>query len=391
MTLQLEGAAEVGGARVTVALTLTLQPGKSYMDATYVLTADNALQVAAFRGPWLWAGEGSFGEQQDLALFPGSEYMETGERSSSTLDIAAPLNVRFAPHPNTVTVPSMAAEKDGCIVGLMWDPLQKWDGQHDRPTAVFASPNFIEGHANHLLGLCLPSIPDYLEPNKLLAKAAYELKPSAKLVLSAALYAEAKSEVLRSMDLYLERYGLPELPPKPRSYEDTVAMSLKSYDSVLWDENARGWHGVLQWAPAADPGVALRYYVLASRLLQDQDFARKLAEKGRGMVDAGDLAAALHLGGTPSAVLSGILAAARAGARHVPADGKFGFTPRETTRSLGGCGNVGIRHLCPGNPWHTAKRLAYRRHDRARSLLAHTQVHGTVQDGDVKESRVFNG
>ena len=239
MALQLKGTAEVGGAQVTVALTLTLQPGKSYMDAAYALTADKALKVAAFRGPWLWAGEGTFGEQQDLALFPGSEYMETGERSSSTLDIAAPMNVRFAPHPNTVTVPSMAVEKDGCIVGLMWDPLQKWDGEHDRPTAVFASPNFIEGHANHLLGLCLPSIPDYLEPNKLLAKTAYELKPGAKLTLSAALYAEAKSEVLRSMDLYFERYGLPELPPKPRSYEDTVAMSLKSYDTVLWDEAAR--------------------------------------------------------------------------------------------------------------------------------------------------------
>ena len=101
VALQLKGTAKVGGAQVTVGLTLTLQQGKSYIDAAYTLTADKALNVAAFRGPWLWAGEGSFGAKQDLALFPGSEYMETGERSSSTLDIAAPMNVRFAPHPNT--------------------------------------------------------------------------------------------------------------------------------------------------------------------------------------------------------------------------------------------------------------------------------------------------
>ena len=140
------------------------------------------------------------------------------------------------------------------------------------------------------------------------------------------------------MDLYFERYGLPELPPKPRSYEDTVAMSLTSYDTVLWDKDVRGWHGVLQWAPGVNPGVALRYYVLASRLLQDQDFARKLVEKGRGMVDPGDLTTALHLGGTPCSVLRGILTAARVGATQVPADGKYGFTPREATRSLGAAG-----------------------------------------------------
>ncbi len=337
-TLRLKGIANLGEARVSAGLSLTLRQGKSYIDVTYTLSADRSLSIAAFRGPWMWAGEGSFGAKQDLALFPGSEYMETGERSSSTLDIVAPLNVRFAPHPNTVTVPSMAIEKDGATVGLMWDPLQKWDGLHDRPTAVFASPNFIEGHANHLLGLCLPSIPDFMEPNKLLAKNAYDLKPGVELSLGAAIYAEARSEVLRSMDLYFDRYGLPELPPKPRSYEDTVAMSLKAYDTVLWDKEAKGWHGVLQWAAGPNPDAALRYCVLSTRLLQDRALARSLAEKGSAMVNREDLATALHLGGAPAPLLSRILVAARAGATQVPADGKYGFSPRETTRALGPAG-----------------------------------------------------
>lgn len=340
VVLQLAGTTETDAATVTASLTLTLQQEKSYIDTVYTLRADRPLRIAAFRGPWLWAGEGAFGAQQDLALFPGSEYMESGERSSSTLDIAAPMNIRFAPHPNTVTVPSMAVEKDGGIVGLMWDPLQKWDGQHDRPTAVFASPNFIEGHANHLLGLCLPSIPDYLAPNTLLAHTAYDLQPGAQLTLAAAVYAESKSDVLRSIDLYLERYGVPDLPPKPRSYEDTVAMSLKSYDSVLWNAEKQGWHSVLQWAPDANPDVALRYYVLASRLLSDPAFARRLDEKGRAMVNPAELGTTLHLGGAPCGALREMLAAARIEAARVPADGKYGFVPRETTRMLGVAGTA---------------------------------------------------
>ena len=278
-TLILSGTTRQGGATITATLTLKLAKGKSWIDMDYTLTTDQALSITAFRGPWLWAGEGSFGGQQDLALFPGLEYMEAGETSSSTLDIAPPANLRFAPHPNMITVPSMAVAKGGDVVGLMWDPLQKWDGEHQKPTAVFASPNFVENHANHLLGLCLPSIPDYLQPNELQAKTPYELAAGKTLTLSAAIYAEANSEVLRSMDLYLARYGVPPLPPLPRSYTDDLVMSLKSYEDVMWVEASRGWMGVIGWAPGVDQGVAL-HYLLASRHTPDAALAARLAAKG---------------------------------------------------------------------------------------------------------------
>lgn len=337
-TLTFTGTPTVAGAKIALTVVITLSKGKPYLDVSYELSADRDLKVAAFRGPWLWAGEGAFGDQQDVALFPGVEYLTAGERSSSTLDVAPPMNVRWAPHPNTITVPSMAIERAGATVGLMWDPLQKWDGEHDRPTAVFASPNFVEGRANHLLGLCLPAIPDWLKPNQLVAEKPYELAAGKKLTLCACLWAEAKSEVLRSMDLYCDRYGLPDLPPRPRSYEDDVAMCLKAYDTVLWDEKAQGWHGVLQWAAGRDPGVALEYYLLASRLLQDKAWAAKLQAKGLALAAPGDLAASLHQFGRPWAALRRLVVQARGQAVQAPADGKYSFHPDKTTRSLGADG-----------------------------------------------------
>ena len=143
-TLKLSGETKIGGATLRLGVTYALDADSSYIDVDYDLTSDADLAVTGFRGAWLWAGEGTFRESQDMALFPGLEYLEAGERSSSTLDIAPPANLRFAPHPNMVTVPSMAVEKDGAIVGLMWDPLQDWGAGNQKPTAVFASPNFVD-------------------------------------------------------------------------------------------------------------------------------------------------------------------------------------------------------------------------------------------------------
>jgi hypothetical protein len=341
-TLSLVGHVTVGKVSVNAAWIFHLEDGDPYISAVYALTARGDLQITAFRGPWLWAGEGSFGDQQDLALFPGSEYMVKGERSSSTLDIAPPRNVRFAPHPNTVTIPSMAIEQDGAIVGLMWDPLQKWDGEHQKPTAVFASPNFVEGHANHLLGLCLPSIPEWAKPNELLAEKPYDLKAGKTLNLVACLYAEAPSNVLRSVDLYFDRYGLPSLPPKPRSYDDTIAMSLRAYEDILWVEKAKGWMGVIGWAPGASQGVALDY-VVASRRLKDRAWAQQLAEKGLALGSPADLPFALHHFGTPSQALVVDFGNGRAQGRRAPEDGKYTFQPTtDQLRTLGAEGSTAV-------------------------------------------------
>jgi hypothetical protein len=337
-TLTLKGTNKVGETQVSLMLKASVRQNRATVDLHYELTVDRPLSLSGFRGPWLWVGEGSFGGKQDQACFPGVEYMEAGERSSSTLDIAAPRNIRFAPHPNTVTVPSMAIEKDGAICGLMWNPLQKWDGTHQKPTAVFASPNFLEGHDNHLLGLCLPSIPDYMGPNQLTSTKPLELVPGSPIALDAAVYAEQNSNLMRSMDLYFERYGIPDLPPKARTYEDTIAMSLRAYEDVLWREEERGWMPVIGWKPGLNQDVARDYYTLASRRLTDQEWAKKLQQKGESLADRGELGWALHEYGNPAGALATALQQGRAAALSAPEDGRYGFTPVEKTAALGPAG-----------------------------------------------------
>jgi len=339
--LKLGGSASVDGAGLTWSVSFSLAPGKRYIDAQYDLQTDKPLQLTGFRGPWLWAGEGSFGASQDLGLFPGSEYLVSGERSSSTLDIAPPANVRFAPHPNTVTVPSMAIEKDGAVVGIMWDPLQRWDREHQKPSAIFASPNFIEGYQNHLMGLYLPSIPEWVEPNTVEARKPYDLSPSGRLSLRCSLFAAAKAALLDSMDYYFDRFGIPPLPPMPRSYEDTIAMSVKSYEDVLWVEKAKGWMGVIGWAPGPSQSVALTY-LLQARRINDPTEAKRLTEKALSVADASSLLWALHHFGQPANALRDAYARGRAQAKAAPEDGKYTFQPDEKRRSLGSPGATAV-------------------------------------------------
>lgn len=345
-------------AGLAVEVTYRLASQRSWADLSYRLSATDGKPHAlkAFQGPWLWAGEGGFGAEQDRALFPGVEWLVKGERSSSTLDIAPPRNVRWAPHPNWITVPSMAVQQGGAVIGLLWDASQKWDGAQIRPGAVFASPNFIEDRGNHLLGLFLPSIPDYVEPNTLLAKQAYDLKPGKVLTLQASLLARARSEVTDAVMAWYERFPgktlAPDLPPMPRSYEATVDMSLRAYEKVLWDSKAGGWMPVLGWKPGRDVGVAQMYQTAALVRRGQPEAAAwqaKALEVARG---SSDLTFALRVNGNVPGALRAVVAGGQTAAAAQPEGARYAFHPDEKRAVLGkdgetavGIGASAVEHL----------------------------------------------
>ena len=131
--------------------------------------------------------------------------------------------------------------------------------------------------------------------------------------------------MLRSMDLYFQRFGVPPAARMPRTYLDTVAMSMKSYEDVLWVE-PKGWQPVVGWVPGKDQTVAL-HELLASRLLEDKTLARRVKDKALAIAQAGDLRFALTGMGNPCKVLGDELGTGRAQAASVPADGRYGFAP----------------------------------------------------------------
>ena len=89
----------------------------------YSLTADQERELIAFNGPMLYAGDGAFGERKTAALFPGLEFLEGDEPSSSSRDVAPPNNNRLVPHPYKITIPLMAVEHKKTLVvwrGMRW-------------------------------------------------------------------------------------------------------------------------------------------------------------------------------------------------------------------------------------------------------------------------------
>ena len=338
---------------VTVEVTYSLKPGQTWCDISYRVTATKTVAaskpvaIRSFQGPWLWAGEGSFADAQDHAIFPGVEWLVKGERSSTSLDISPPMHVRWAPHPNWITIPSMAIEDDGAIVGLMWDPLQKWDGKLIRPAAAFASPNFVEMRRNHLLGLFLPSIPDYVKPNSLLAKKAYDLNPGRALTLQASLYAEPRTDITRASTLWYDRFcgkagAAPSLPAKPRDYAATIDMCMQSYETVLWQGETKGWMPVVGWAPQRDPGIAQLYLASSQVHATSPDAA---AWRGRAL-DVGaagnDLTFALRGHGNAQAALRAIAASGQTAAESQPAGARYAFHPDAQRKALGPDGGIAV-------------------------------------------------
>ena len=135
----------------------------------YRVTTNEPRELIAFNGPILRAGDGTFESNKTFGIFPGLEFLEAGEISSSTRDAVPPINNRLVPHPYKITVPLMAVEHKNVLVGLVWHPLEKWDGEHDMLSAVFASPNWHEKQKNHLMGLFLPPPPDWVAENQAVA------------------------------------------------------------------------------------------------------------------------------------------------------------------------------------------------------------------------------
>ncbi|MGA2864990.1 MAG: LamG domain-containing protein [Verrucomicrobiota bacterium] len=213
--------------------------------ASYQVTPDGGADLVLLDGPMLHVGEGTFGGRKEDALFCGLEWLVGDEVSSSNLDMHDPdYYLRFVPHPNKITIPLMAVADGGAALALYWDCLQCWDGQHDRPAAVFASPNFLEGQSNHLLGLFLPSVPDWVPPNQRQASATpYPAAANTPLRLEAWLAAVTPAtQSLACVARWFDTFGVPNPAPLPRgNYLGEAQFSMRAFLESLWDAATEKW------------------------------------------------------------------------------------------------------------------------------------------------------
>ncbi|MGQ9588887.1 MAG: hypothetical protein ACUVYA_01190, partial [Planctomycetota bacterium] len=233
------GRREDEGLRASVAFELA--GGAKTIAARYELEAFQPAALFAFEGPMVYALE------RDEAIFPGLEWLVGDEVSSSAVDIAEehPDRMRYVVHPNCVTIPAIGVGSPRGAVGLLWDPLEKWDGRRDRPSAVFASPDRFENQRAHLAGLFLPSVPEFVERNAREAREStpYRLERGGKIALRARIYAEGDApDALAAAETCMEIYGIPKPAPPPRgSYEREIEFSMQAYLRSLWVPETKEW------------------------------------------------------------------------------------------------------------------------------------------------------
>jgi hypothetical protein len=224
-----------------VAFDFALEPGAKCIACRYEIAAHKPVRLLAFDGPMLYV------LHRDEAVFPGLEWLVGDELSSSNLDIAQshPDRIRYVVHPNYVTIPAIGVHSPQGTVGLLWDPHQKWDGKRNRPSVVFDSPDRSENQRSTLMGLFLPTVPEFVDPNTRQAspKKPYLLEPGKTLRLECQIYADGTAtDALSAVDQWAKLHGFPRPAPLPHgSYPGEIEFSMQSYLKSLWVPEEKTW------------------------------------------------------------------------------------------------------------------------------------------------------
>ncbi len=251
-------------------------------------------ELLAFHGPMLCAfHQGRNRDKKTAALFPGLEFLEGTERSSNPRDAAPPHDNRLVPHPYKITVPAMAVEVQKSVVGIIWNPLDKWDGDNQCLSAIFASPNWHHSQRNTLMGVFLPTVPAWVEENQTLAATPYSLKSGRPVTIKSELIVEGTASVLDAVTHWCDAYGFPEPLEPPRGDEEELLLSRHGFMETTWDAETQKSRHCIGWPAHNEPGVGtlLWYDYLAT---QDEAVKRRVADirnSTRAESGAGSLAA----------------------------------------------------------------------------------------------------
>lgn len=246
---------DVDGVSWNFEFIFDLPPNQKWVNVIYHVTVERQRNILALYGPVLYT---PCNNRYD-AVFPGLEYLEDGENSSSTLDVAPPYHIRRVPHPNKVTVPLMAVSEnttDGAVItGMMWNAKKAWSKNFDRPSALFASPDRFDCMENYdVMGVFIPSVPTWVLENHTQAETPYILQPKDSIELDLQLLSIYKPEPdfssIYAIPYWIEKYGLPQPFPLPKgSLEKELEFALDAYMDTLWVPEEQKWHHTLDWDP----------------------------------------------------------------------------------------------------------------------------------------------
>jgi len=237
------------------------------------LTASANAPLLSFYGPTVLAGDRAFGVQKDFAIFPGIEYLEGREHSSSERDLAYPLSDRRVPAIHKPATPLMAVQGDDALVAFLWDANQAWAHDERHPAARFLAPKFDSGYEYIHMALFAPSVGTYVEENTYQAEERpYPIEARQTLRLDAVLALDHKARygadsvvhgphrgglVLQAMQHWFDVFGFPEPSPQPRPWDEERALCRHAYLDAVWSEDPPGWSHCHGWSPGPLVGHAV--------------------------------------------------------------------------------------------------------------------------------------
>ncbi len=363
-----------GGLRCEVAADLA--DDSPVLKVSIEASAAEAVKLAALRGPAVHAGDRSTGTSKGIAIFPGLEYLDGEEASSSTRDLAPPLNERWTPHKFKVAMPLMMVETraGGPVMGILWDPTQKWDGESIAPGATFASPDFLTHQDSHLMQLMLPSVPDGIPESALQAEEPVELTPGKPWQLTQyILAAKPEGDATLVLEWFDDLIGYPEAEEWARGFADEIALCRHGFMKTVWDEETQTTSHCVDWAGLNSPGHAAlllmdglavaegkakqevldRVDLIATKTLREQG-PEALASRGGCHIMGWEFP--YLWGGLPGAI-GGMRSQARSALDTMEEDGAWGFYADARRAELGEAG-ARVVGICARNAYTLAKYAA---------------------------------
>lgn len=248
------------------------QPGAIEVLTTISVTQDRNILFLPLLG--LFPGAGSFGARKTQALFPGLEYLDKDEPSSSEADVIGPASRRQVPDVLKIAFPLMTIAADGRYVGLMWE-------QQPRVAAVFDSPDRLFQSGGHFMGLIFPGSDgtNRLE-GSLLPRDPALLRANQPMELRATIIGGTGSEVTPAVRQYVALRGLPPVK-KPMDFDAYLHLASAGWLDSHVRDGAQYRHAIpghFAAQPAAD--AAMMQDWLASQST-DPDLTRRLRDAAR--------------------------------------------------------------------------------------------------------------
>lgn len=283
------------------------------------------------------------------ALFGGLEFLEPGWASSSDQAVGERFAARWSPAPHKVTLPAMAIEAQGLTTAMIWNIEPHGRGNAEMPAATFASPNSLDGQANHLMRLSLPAGVPWRQENENLARQVYSPPKGLRLGLEYLLHAEPELPVARVAQRWYDTFmALPA--PKP-THDDPTLYDLiaRNFGETMWSAEEKGWrrHWFLGEKPSPHAPEMAGELIAHAAKTGEKHWVQQTGIEGQMIIDAaGTLADRLQADAHAKAMLAGMRPDGTWAFTNTPAlreqvrkftDGKHDSLGEDGSTSLGTC------------------------------------------------------